>query len=122
MQQVLWNPELSIAVQDNALRSAVQAIVDISNALVPFSMNCQVSSLETTDQSSYLMHRANFRYRIYQRLESKDVCIAEDWVYQLRDRPLSSQQRLNVFETASILRNSPPRIGGIADLPKILCQ
>lgn len=122
MQQVSWDPELSTTIQDDALKPAAQMILDASNSLVPFSANCQPLSLETSGQIPHLMHRADFRRRLHRRSEPNDVCVAEDLVYQPRDRQSSSQQRLNVFETASILRDSPPRIGCMADLPKTLCQ
>ena len=122
MQRITWDPKLSTTIQDDSLLPVVQKIVDASNALVPFFKDYQLSSLDTKDQSSHLMDRARFRRGIHQRSEPSDLGVAEDLVYLPRDKLMSSQQRRNVFEIASILRDSPPRIRGMANLFTLLSQ
>ena len=122
MQFVVWDPHLTATIQHDGFRLAVKAICDKSEKLSAFVLQKteHLSLPEAAD--SHLVRRSYLRRRLYQRPNSD--CDAQqqtsDLPYDARDRCPLSQARLNVFESASLVRNWPSEIAVIPSLAGIL--
>lgn len=107
MQNILWNPHLTITIQHDAFRPTVQAICEKSERLSYFSAkNTELPSPTLREDSAYLLRRSHQRRLLYQRPNASfDGSQAADMRYDARDRCQASQSRLNAFECVTIIRD-----------------
>jgi Protein of unknown function (DUF3638) len=123
MQQVFWDPQLTTTIQHDRFRPIVEAICERSKKLAAFSLDrTDRSSVLPAHGSAHLLQRSQSRRRLYQRPNS-DVYgqkVAPDQPYEARDRYQASKERLNVFESATLVRKWPSVLPEIPDLAGIL--
>jgi hypothetical protein len=122
MQKPFWNPHLTVAIQSDALREAVQIILRKSEQLSVFSLEKAVSPQLEINGGQYLTTRSYCRRRIYQRpgSSSEGPETAPDVEYIARDRWRDAQGRMNVFECAKLIHDWPSQISTTSDLAGIL--
>ena len=122
MQKVFWDAHLTSTIQHNGFRPIIEAICGKSEQLSIFtSQKTKLPSLEPAGDR-HLLHRSYSRLRPYQRpnSDSDGQQAAPDLLYEARDRCRTSQGRLNVFESASLIRNWSAEIPTTSDLAGIL--
>jgi Protein of unknown function (DUF3638) len=124
MQFVVWDPQLTATIQHDGFRSAVQAICDKSERLSAFALQKTEHLSLPAVADSHLVRRSLSRRRLYQRPHPD--CDAQqqtsDLVYDARDRCHLSQARLNVFASASLVRDWPSEMAAIPSLAGILVK
>ena len=123
MQQTFWDPDLTTTIQQDEFRPVIEGILEKSRALSAFALNnYQPPEMNLVDSSSKLLHRGYSRLRLYQRpsLCSSEQRLAADLPYDAQGRLLNSQERSNVFEIVSIIRNWPSKLRTTHKLVAIL--
>ena len=122
MQKVSWDPHLTTTVQYEGFWPVVEAICGKSEQLSVFAFQkTELPSLEPAGDH-HLLLRSYLRRRLYQRpnSDSDRHQAAPDLSYDARDRCRSSQGRINVFESVSLIRSWPLRLPTTSDLAGIL--
>ena len=123
MQYVVWDPQLTTTIQHDGFRPIVKAICDKSEKLSVFALEKpEHAPSQISNDFVHLLHRSYSRRRLYQRLDQPldGQQTAIDLPYTARDRSLASQARLNVFESASLIRNWPSEMPTIPKLAEML--
>jgi Protein of unknown function (DUF3638) len=124
MQCVFWDPHLTATIQHDGFRSVVKAIYDKSERLSALALQKTEHLSLPGAGASHLVRRSSLRRRLYQRPYSN--CDAQqqtsDLPYDARDRCHLGQARLNVFESATLVRNWPSKMAAIPSLAGILVK
>ena len=123
MQQVFWSPHLTPTIQRDEFRPIVEAICAKSEKLSVFAFKkIEPHSLERSRDPPHLLYRSYSRRRLYQRPipEVSSRGAAPDLPYDARDRYQASQACLNVFESATLIRNRRAEMPRIPELAGIL--
>jgi len=123
LQQVFWNPHLTTTIQHDEFRPTVEAICEKSKNLSVFAFKkTELPSLEPVRDTAHLLRRSYSRRSLYERPNPKfdGQQAAPDLPYDSRDRFQASRACLNVFETASAIRNWSSEMPQTPDLAGIL--
>lgn len=123
MQQVFWNPQLPVAVQDDELLEAVRDIHQKLQQLSHFSKGMTGGvALDVEQGSQHLTQRGSLRRHLYQRHSPKTQELSQitDSNYGTRGRFDNSQIRCNVYESVSLIKEWPSYLRTTPDLAGIL--
>ncbi|KAJ9667426.1 hypothetical protein H2201_002294 [Coniosporium apollinis] len=124
MQQVAWDEQLTTTIQHDRFRPIVEEICRKSAQLSIFAAQ-KVDELPCLERPGdmHLLERSYLRRNLYERPNS-EVCdsrqIGLDLLHDARDRCWTSQRRLNVFESTSLIRNWSSEMPAALDLAGIL--
>ena len=122
MQQVYWNPHLTTTIQQDEYTQVVEAICQKSKDLSLFAFQkTETPSLEPARGPLHLLRRSSARQHLYQRPnpDLDEPAAILDLPYDSRDRYQASQARMNVVESATLIRDwstempKPPDLAGI---------
>lgn len=123
VQDVFWDPNLTTTIQHDEFRPTIEAIREKINQLAVFALKrSEIPSFELASCSTHLLNRSCSRRNSYLRSDA-DLSkwqVTPDLPYKARDRCENSQARLNVFESANLIRNWPSKIHVASNLVEIL--
>ncbi|KAI9701732.1 MAG: hypothetical protein M1820_006360 [Bogoriella megaspora] len=122
MQRVTWDPRLTVTVQHDALRPAVEAILATSEQLVKFAEStiglAEITSLQYDAHlhSRGLSRRETFERRLTEPKPGEVI----DVEYHARDQRVNNQRSLNVMSITAMLYRWRPNVTSAKDLAGIL--
>ncbi|KAF2135526.1 uncharacterized protein K452DRAFT_303485 [Aplosporella prunicola CBS 121167] len=122
MQQVHWDPDLTIAIQHEGFRFLAEQIYQKNETLSLFaSGKAELPVLEPAG-NRHLLQRGYAKRVLYERsgYSRTEQQGAAETVYISRDAPKTSKMRQNVFESTLLLRQWPSRIFSTQDLAGVL--
>ncbi|KAI9781703.1 MAG: hypothetical protein M1816_002199 [Peltula sp. TS41687] len=111
-QVVLWDQQLTIAIQHDSYRPAIEAIFAKSERLSIFAFQKMKLPALDPDDVPHLRLRSHLRRRLYERPDSfsGEQESPPDHPYLARDRPVISRENTNVYEAVNLLHKRPPSI------------
>ncbi|EEP77435.1 predicted protein [Uncinocarpus reesii 1704] len=119
MQQVTWDPNLTVSMQHDGFWPVIEGIIEKAKTLVSFSLKGEVDMLNLEFPGDpFLLKRAYWRRNLYQRADSgfPQLNPPADLQYEARHRFTKSIARLNVFETVTLIKNWSPDMCAPIDL------
>ncbi|ATZ54876.1 hypothetical protein BCIN_11g01980 [Botrytis cinerea B05.10] len=123
MQKVGWNDKWTTTIQYDGYESIVQEIIDKSDDLERFSHEKSQEILEPKRiRQQHLVNRSYTRLRLFKRHDGflENQIIAQDLVYDSRDKYCASQRRKNVLECVDQIIQWPQKTHALADLAGML--
>lgn len=115
MQKVSWNDNLTTTIQFDGYKTIIRDILLTSAKLNLFSSQ-KIEQMALMKQQSYLTQRSHARFSRFTRLHSGVWKAAPDSVYDSRDKPYTSQERMNILETLDLMIRQPQKIRTTKDL------
>lgn len=122
LQTVIWDPNLTVAIQHDIYETLVQEILAKSDRLRIFAAHHQETMNFDTEIPSHLRQRGKIRRLLYERSgsDSDRLPTEKDMVYKPRDRHASLPQATNVYQITRLVRERPFCIRMTRDLASIL--
>ena len=123
MQQTDWNSRLTVTVQDDELRYAVERIRQKLECLSTFSAaQPQLPAIDVPGESHHLSHRSLIQRRLFQRSisDSDDQEREKITPYISRGSLQNEHSRIKIFEAASLIHQWLPEVLQIPDLAGLL--
>ncbi|KAI9765661.1 MAG: hypothetical protein M1840_007218 [Geoglossum simile] len=121
-QTVFWDPQLTSTIQHDSYRPVVEAIFAKSERLSMFTSQKMQLPPPEPEHIPHLRQRSYSRRHLYERPDSfsGEQRSPTDISYRARDRPLSAQGNINVYQTVNYLRKRPSCICTTGNLAQIL--
>lgn len=125
MQRVIWDENLTTAIQHEAFAPIIVSILERSHCLSLFVSAQQMIADPTLPERGveHLRRRGYLRRRLYERRlvdYDKDIENVDDVLYHSRDKGERTKSCQHVFETVQLLKSRPAKLQTTSNLAALL--